>query len=66
MSEKPLRESPGRDTISAGEWIMCPRCHRQRLIRRRENTEIRGALVWCRLCHTEVEINTEQVKEPEP
>lgn len=65
MPEKPLHDPADCGKISTSRWVICPRCKRQKLLRRQPDTEISHALVWCRYCHQEIELNIRPDIEPE-
>lgn len=55
-----------------GEWLECPTCGMQKLLRVAPDTEATALPVFCKRCHNELKINIRQSQsqsqsqEPEP
>lgn len=64
MEGKALRnkENCGKLTVKDG-WLMCPACGRGKVLRVREDTEVKNLEVCCKLCRQKSIVNIKSLSQ---
>ncbi len=64
MEGKVLRnkENCGKLTVKDG-WLMCPACGRGKVLRVREDTEVKNLEVCCKLCRQKSIVNIKSLSQ---
>ena len=62
--EKPLQDGQkcGKLTVKDG-WVICPVCRKGKVLRVREDTEVRNLEVSCKLCRQKSIVNIKSLSQ---